>query len=463
MLGCGERLHRILFRKKTLDKTSILDTELKRCLSTINLTLLAVGMMIGTGIFVITGKMTRDLAGPAVVVSYIISGLATLMSALCYAELGARIPRAGSAYMYTYVAIGEPLAFFIGWNMILEYLVGFAAIARGFSDTINAVTGDVIGNWSRTHLIQIWGHGDQSYPDLVAVCLVIVSTLFAVYGVRESITLSNVLSIVLIMLLALVIIIGFSHGNLDNWTSVPGGFLPYGWGGVLSGSAACFYAYGGFDCITVSGEETPNPSRSIPIALCISTLLVTLIYTLCSATLGLMVPYYLVDVSAPFPFAFAQNGAVWATYIVGVSSFMSFSTSILAVAFVVARTVYSMANDGLLFKILGKVNPKTQTPICANLTCGILASVLVLFVDLETLVDLVLIGAIMSYTGVAASVLVLRYRPIEECTFDRKTNDMETIADDEQLMDSNAPDYTAKLKTPLASRTCLSVSLAWYN
>ena len=118
MLGCWERLQRILHRKKTLDETSILTTELRRCLSTFNLTFFAVGMMIGTGIFVLTGTMTRDLAGPAVVVSYIISGLATLLSALCYAELGARIPRAGSAYMYTYVAVGEPLAFFIGWNML---------------------------------------------------------------------------------------------------------------------------------------------------------------------------------------------------------------------------------------------------------------------------------------------------------------------------------------------------------
>ena len=460
MLGCWERLQRILHRKKTLDETSILSTELRRCLSTFNLTFLAFGLMIGTGIFVLTGTMTRNLAGPAVFVSYIISGLATLMSALCYAELGARIPRAGSAYMYTYVAIGEPFAFFIGWNMILEYLVGFAASARGFSGTINAVTGDFIGNWSRTHLIQILGHGDQSYPDLVAVCLIIAFTLCAIYGVRESVTFTNVLSIVLILLLALVVSVGFSLANIDNWTSVPGGFLPYGWSGVLSGSAACFYAYGGFDCITVAGEETKNPSRSIPIALCISTLLVTLIYTLCSATLGLMVPYYLVDISAPFPIAFAQNGVIWATYVVGVGSFMAFSVSLSGVVFVVARTIYAMACDGLLFQTLGKVNPKTQTPIYANLTCGVLASVLVLFVDLEVLVNLVSIGTIFSYIGAAADVLVLRYKPIEECTFERRTNETESIMDgEERLMHANVTDNTGKLRT-FASRTMCSVSSA---
>ena len=461
MAWCSERLLRLLGRKKTLDTASVLTTELRRCLSTLDLTFFGAGIMVGVGVFVLTGTMVRDLAGPAAFLSYMISGFVALLNALCYAELGARLPRAGSAYVYTYVAIGEPWAFFVGWNMILEHTVSTAVVSKGFSGTLNAMTGDVIGNWSLSHLVPLMGTQIQDYPDLVAVAMVIVTMLFVLYGVRESVSVNNLISVLLLFVLVLLIVVGFLHADLDNWVGVVGGFLPFGWRGIMRGAATCFYAFVGFESIAVAGEETRDPSRSIPIALSLSLLLVTTLYVLCSATLGLMVPYYLVDLVAPYPDAFARSGVVWAKYVVGIGSLFAYATSLLGALYMTCRTLYAMANDGLLFAILSRVYPRTQTPVVSILATVAMAVPLALLLDLEILVECVSIGTLMSLVTVSMSVLVLRYRPAAKCTFDcrlQQPNEKVSADDQGRLTDASDLDNSGKLKVWLQS-SWLNVSI----
>ena len=442
-----QRFKAILVRRKRLDPASVLATELRRCLSTLDLAVLGIGMMIGPGIFVLTGTLVRHMTGPAVFVSYTITGLVSLLAAFCYAELGARVPRAGSAYLYTYIAIGEPWAFFVGWNMLLEYIVADAATAKTFSASVNALANDVIAKWSLSHLWLGLSFPEGNYPDFVAVLLVIAAVICIGCGVRESVNINNLLTLIIVLVLGLLIGVGFYYADIDNWTEVPGGFMPDGFGGVMLGAAACFYAYVGFESIAVAGEETENPSRSIPIALCVAMTFVTLIYALSSAVLTLMVPYYSVHTAAPFTIAFAQVGAIWAKYVVGIGAIIAISTSVLGQLFVACRILYAMANDGLLFGILAKVNPRTQMPIYAALLCGVLISVLALMVALEILVELVSIGTVMCQAMVSTSVLVLRYRPQAECTFDRRLDPVKSSEDGDNLpLGPDANDNTGKLK-----------------
>ena len=402
-------------RKKTLDD-DLLATPLSRCLSTFDLTLLGIGHMVGAGIYVLTGTVARDVAGPSTIVSYLLAGIAALLAALCYAEFGARVPKTGSAYTYTYVTIGEIWAFIIGWNIVLEHLLGAASVGRAFSGAVDAIFDNAIRNATIEHIGTMHAGAMSSYPDLIAFISVLFSIAFIAGGAKLSIHVNNVLTCINLVVVLFIIIVGFSLTNPDNWER-PGGFTPYGAQGVIAGAATCFYAYVGFEGIAIGGEEATNPSRSIPIATCIAMILVTCLYMACSAALTLMVPYYNIDVVAPFPDALAQRGYGWAKIIVAVGSLFGLMTSLLGSMFSLPRSVYAMSVDGLFFKVFAYVHPKTQTPIAAIFAFGGLAAFLALLVDIETLVEFLSIGTLLAFTMVAASILILRYQSVDECQF----------------------------------------------
>lgn len=251
--------------------------------------------MVGAGIYVLTGSVAHDIAGPAVILSFLLAGLASLLAAFCYAEFGARVPRAGSAYVYTYVSVGEFWAFVIGWNIILEHMIGAASVARAWSGYVDSLSGGVLSNWTAETFAGLeMGEPLARVPDPLAAVLCLVYALLLGCGVKASARLNSALTLVNLGVILLVIGLGFQYADIDNWVNpAHGGFLPFGFTGVLAGAASCFYAFVGFDSIASSGEEAREPSYSIPRATALSMAIVTVGYVVLSGMLILLFfPFY---------------------------------------------------------------------------------------------------------------------------------------------------------------------------
>jgi len=405
-------------------------SKLARCLNTIDLTLLGVGSTLGVGVYVLAGSVARDTAGPSVILSFLVAGVASALSGLCYAEFGARVPKAGSAYVYSYVTVGEMAAFVIGWNLVLEYVIGTASVARGYSGYLDSMINNTMKNTFK-QLMPMNASFLADYPDFTACAITLILSAVLSVGVQESSRFNNIFTMLNLSVVVFVICAGSSRANIDNWflkdpTTMAGtvadddtmdaehygagGFFPFGVSGMLSGAATCFYGFVGFDAIATTGEETRNPQRSIPIAIVVSLIIVCIGYMGISGVLTLMLPYYLQDTDAPLPHAFRVVGLPEAAWVVAVGALFGLSTSLLGAMFPLPRVIYAMANDGLLPRFLGKVHNSFQTPLIATLLAGSLSAFMALIFDLAQLVDMMSIGTLMAYTMVSLSVLLLRYR-----------------------------------------------------
>ncbi|KAA0197675.1 hypothetical protein HAZT_HAZT003712 [Hyalella azteca] len=396
-------------RVKKLD-SNVMQTELSRCLTTADITLLGIGHMFGAGIYVLTGTVARDTAGPAIILSFLLAGFASLLSAICYAEFGARVPKAGSAYVYTYVTIGEFWAFVIGWNIVLEYLIGGASVARAWSSYVDSLFNGAVQNGTIATFGTMHSQYLAPYVDPLAFGITLVFCLFLTIGVKSSTNINSALTCVNMAVAIFVIVFGLWFADIKNWQG-PGGFAPYGVTGVVAGAATCFFAYAGFDGIATAGEEAKNPSRSIPIATMLSMGIVTCAYILVGATLTLMVPYREIHVGSALPDAFAVNNIMWAKYVVSIGALCGMTTSLLGNLFSLPRCVYAMASDGLIFSQFAVVSEKTKLPMLNVVVCGLLTAFTALIFDLEKLVEFMSIGILMAYTIVSASVIILRYQP----------------------------------------------------
>ncbi|MGH0139738.1 UNVERIFIED_CONTAM: hypothetical protein FKN15_028631 [Acipenser sinensis] len=308
-----------LNRVKTLED-DMMETSLKRCLTTVDLTLLGIGGMVGSGLYVLTGTVAKETAGPAVVISFLLAGLASLLAAFCYAEFGARVPKTGSAYMFTYISVGEIWAFLIGWNVILEYMIGGAAVARAWSGYLDSIFNHTIKNFTETHIVSWHVPFIAHYPDLLAAGILLVATVFVSFGARVSSWLNHVFSAISMVVILFILIFGFVLAKPVNWSMQEGGFAPYGMSGILAGTATCFYAFVGFDVIAASSEETKDPQKSIPIATAVSLGMATGAYILVSTVLTLMVPWHTLDPESALSDAFYRRGYSWAGFIVAIGS-----------------------------------------------------------------------------------------------------------------------------------------------
>ncbi|KAI1297887.1 Cationic amino acid transporter 2 [Halotydeus destructor] len=408
-----------LTRRKIITHEVTSSEKLKRCLTTFDLTTLGVGSTLGLGVYVIAGQVAATKAGPAVIFSFAIAAIASIFAGLSYAEFAARVPKAGSAYVYSYTTVGEFIAFLIGWNLILEYVIGTASVARGFSSYVDSLLGGIISSVLAKY-VPLNAEGLSAYLDVFAFIIIILLSVVMAFGVKESANLNTLFTAVNISVVIFVVICGCFKAEIKNWNLAPeevpakagtGGFFPFGFSGMMAGAATCFYAFIGFDVIASTGEEAKNPQKSMPISIVLSLSLVLLAY-LCVATVStLMWPYYDQDVPAPLSYIFQQVNYPVARYVVSIGAISSLATSLLGALFPLPRILYAMANDGLIFVGLADISDRTHTPIKATIVSGIFAGLLSAFFDVEQLADMMSIGTLLAYTLVTMSVLILRYQP----------------------------------------------------
>ncbi|WP_028401576.1 amino acid permease [Ectobacillus panaciterrae] len=394
-----------IFRKKSI--TDLIaqshNKELKRALSLLDLILLGIGCVIGTGIFVITGVIAAKSAGPAIVLSFILAGVACALAAFCYAEFSSSIPVSGSVYTYTYATLGELIAFLIGWDLMLEYIIALAAVATGWSSYFQSLIAG-FGIHVPAFLASAPGSGQGGVVNLPAMIIILLITALVSKGVKESTRFNNVIVFLKIGIVLLFIFAGIKYVKPENWTP----FMPFGLDGVVTSAATVFFAYIGFDVIANASEEVKRPQRNMPIGIVASLAICTILYVAVSLVLTGMVPYTKLNVGDPVSFALNFVGQNSLAGIISVGAIVGITTVLLALLYAQIRLTYAMSRDGLLPKIFAKVHPKFQTPFKNTWLTGFIAAGIAGFVDLTTLAHLVNMGTLAAFTLISIAVIVLR-------------------------------------------------------
>lgn len=402
-----------VLRTKSVDllKEGEGQTGLKRTLTALDLVLLGIGCIIGTGIFVLTGVAAAKYAGPGIMFSFVFSGLACALTALTYAELASMVPVSGSSYTYAYAALGEIFAWMVGWDLILEYCVGASAVASGWSAYFLGLlkAGGIVLPVAITAVPL-----DGGLVNLPAILIVMAITWLLIKGVRES---SNVnKGLVLVKLAAVVIFLALAGPKVSvaNWTPL----LPYGFSGVAAGAAIVFFAYIGFDSTATAAEECRNPRRDLPIGIIGSLLVCTALYILVAAVLTGIVPYGNLNTAEPVTYALRAIGMNTGAVLVGVGALAGITTVLLVLMYGQTRILYAMSRDGLIPTAICRIHPRYCTPDLITLITGGAVAIVAGFIPIVTIAELTNIGTLFAFALSAVGVLVLRYaRPDLERPF----------------------------------------------
>lgn len=395
-----------LFRKKSMDymlKQARGKKSLQKALGPFDLTMLGVGAVIGTGIFVLTGIVAAQAAGPAIILSFIFSGIACALTALCYAEFASMIPASGSAYTYSYATFGELFAWVLGWDLILEYGLACSVVASGWS----AYFQDLVRGFG-IHLPQAlsgaYNPAKGSYIDLMAVVVVFFLSAVLLTGVKESSKINNVMVCIKIGVILLFLAVGIFYVKPENWTP----FMPYGFSGIIKGAATAFLAYIGFDAVSSAAEEVRNPQRDMPIGIISSLAICIVLYVAVSAVLTGMIPYAKLNVGDPVAFALRVVHQNWVAGFVSLGAILGITTVLFVMMYGQTRLFFAISRDGLLPKSISKLTEKTKTPARSIILTWLMATVFSAVVPLNQLAELTNIGTLFAFIVVSISVIVLR-------------------------------------------------------
>jgi basic amino acid/polyamine antiporter, APA family len=431
--------------QQILSETEDKEHGFKKTLGPLNLTTLGIGAIIGAGIFVLTGQAAAQYAGPAIVISFIISGLACAFAGLCYAEFAAMIPISGSAYTYAYSTLGEFLAWIIGWDLILEYLFAASTVSVGWSGYMisflkdfgihippqfSAAAGSTMVDipnmgWkpltdSLANTLSATGISVESLPHITAICnapamfIVAALTLLLIIGIKETANFNNIMVITKVSVIVLFIALGIMFINSANWHPfIPariGDWGHFGWGGILRASGVIFFAYIGFDAVSTAAQEAKNPQRDMPIGILASLGVSTVLYILVAIVLTGIVSY--TQLNVPDPVAVGVDamgqGMFWLRPIIKVAAIAGLSSVILVMLMGQPRIFFTMSKDGLLPPVFSKVHPRFKTPYVSTLLTGSVALILAGILPINILGELVSIGTLLAFTIVCISIIVLR-------------------------------------------------------
>ncbi|KAL2913952.1 hypothetical protein HK105_206543 [Polyrhizophydium stewartii] len=432
---------RRIIARKPIDSVEkeINETEYKRPLTAIDLTALGIGAIIGAGIFVLTGKAAAKNAGPAIILSYIISGVVCIFACLCYAELGSTLPVSGSAYSFTYAALGELLAWIVGWDLMLEYLVGAATVAVGWAAYLDIFVSGLVGKnhifdprWSNAPFIwledgDVEGYGAgfylnsfntcldgsscQAYFNIPAFVIVIAITVLLVVGIREAAWVNNAMVAIKLVVTVMFILTGIKFINNANYTP----FVPpnegrgkYGFSGIFEASVSVFFAYIGFDAVTTTAQEAANPQRDLPIGIIGSLGICTILYIAVSSVLVGMVPFRTIDLKAPVGQALIDVGLPAMAVIISFGALVGLTSVMISTMIGQPRIFYSMAYDGLLPPVFAKIHPTFGTPYVTTIFSGIFCALLAGLLPVDILGNLTSVGTLSAFFLVSVSTLVLR-------------------------------------------------------
>jgi APA family basic amino acid/polyamine antiporter len=413
-----------LFRRKSvtaLQAEALGDKSLKRALGPLNLTALGIGAIIGTGIFVLTGTVAAQNAGPAVVLSFVLAGIASVFAALCYSEFASLVPMAGSAYTYGYATLGEFVAWIIGWDLVLEYALAATTVAIGWSGYIVSFLADlgihVPAHWQAARGTVVTlpdGTTTTAILNLPAVLIIALVTTLLVVGIRESASVNNVIVFIKLAVVLLFIALAAPHINPDNWHP----FIPpntgerehFGFSGVVAGAAIVFFAYIGFDSVSTAAQEAKNPQRDMPIAIIGSLVICTLLYIAVSAIATGVQPYTELDVPDPIAKVADYAGLGIFGSLIKIGAIAGLTSVILVQLLGQSRVFYSMSRDGLLPPFIRRIHPRFRTPYITSIVTGLAVAIPAAILPVRDAAKLVSIGTLLAFVIVCSGVLVLRIR-----------------------------------------------------
>src|SRR5213594_2165405 len=413
-----------LLRRKSvtdLQTEALTDHSLKRALGALNLTMLGIGAIIGTGIFVLTGTVAALNAGPAVVLSFTLAGVASIFAALCYSEFASLVPMAGSAYTYGYATLGELIAWIIGWDLVLEYALGAVTVAIGWSGyvvsflhdvgvnvpcALSAARGTVVACQDGTQVTALF--------NLPAVIIIAIVTTLLVIGIKESANVNNVIVFIKVAVVLLFIVAAAHAVNPANWHP----FIPpntgdrgaFGWTGVMAGAGLVFFAYIGFDAVSTAAQEAKNPQKDMPIGIIGSLLICTVLYILVSGIASGVMSYKNLNVPDPIAVAADHAGLGWMASLIKLGAIAGLSSVILVMLLGQSRVFYSMSRDGLLPPFINRVHPRFQTPYITSIVTGVVVAFFSAILPIRDAASLVSIGTLLAFVIVSVGILVLRQR-----------------------------------------------------
>ena len=413
-----------LFRRKSvtdLQKEAETDHSLKRALGALNLTALGIGAIIGTGIFVLTGTVAAQNAGPAVVLSFVLAGVASIFAALCYSDFASLVPMAGSAYTYGYATLGELVAWIIGWDLVLEYALGAVTVAIGWSGYVVSFLKDIGINVpcalsaARGIAVQCAdGTTTTAIFNLPAVVIIAIVTTLLVVGIKESANVNNAIVFVKVAVVLLFIVAAAHAINPANWHP----FIPantgnrgeFGWTGVMTGAGVVFFAYIGFDAVSTAAQEAKNPQRDMPIGIIGSLLICTVLYIIVSGIATGVMSYK--DLNVPDPIAVAADhaGLGWMSTLIKLGAIAGLSSVILVMLLGQSRVFWTMSRDGLLPQFVNKIHPKFQTPWITSIITGVAVAFVSALLTVREAGSLVSIGTLLAFVIVSIGIMVLRVR-----------------------------------------------------